>query len=492
MIRGLIIVLLALNVITAAMAAPVHCIYVSPNGSNASSGTIPETQKGVKNGPFATLHHAQQVAQKLLSEDKSRSVRIYVRGGSYTLREPLIFTENDAGSAENATQWIAYGTEKPVIGFKGEGPALQFLDTSHFLFCGFELSNISSVGVLIENSNNIHFLKNTLHDIAMKGIDVNSSNDIRIAGNDIYDIGGVAVDMGRNNPEESQTHSNQLINNQIYRCGFKTLKTGFIIDIHGKNHRISNNRLFELPAYSIRIIGSGCEITENEFFHLASGVYLSHHDEGTSNNIHNNHFHDMQEHAIKFWGEYGADSPVSVNINNNLFNNMHAGAIAITEIRSEQNIANNIFVNAIPVFTGEIINSDNRVLDFQRNIIATFPTDNINSHMIYDFKGEILEGITIDHNFYDYAMDKNVVRWGNQKDNVTQYLSWPAWQAMGYEENSHTIPPSFIAPDLGDFEVRPDAIFVQDKKFTSFPTYRFGIYEDEFRASWPPVEVDVP
>jgi len=490
--RGLIILLLALSVIPVAVAAPIPCFYVAPEGRDKWTGTLPEINEAQTDGPLKNLHHAQKIARRLLETDQQRGVRIYVRQGDYTIKKPLIFTQDDAGLTEGPVQWIAYNNEKPAIHYAGKDAAVQFLDTAQLFFSGFSLSNTKGTGVLIDGCSHIFFAKNIIRNTSWMGIQLYDSNHIRIMGNDIYDVGGVAVEMSSHLLDNKLTYSNQLINNQIYRCGHTNFKTRFNVDIQGDNNRIANNRVFDLPPYSLRVIGSGCEITDNEFFDLKNAMYFSNDGKENSSTIRNNYFHSIQENAIKYSERYNFDAPCSVLIDSNIFHEIKQGAISISEIVGEQSIVNNIFINAFPLLRANLTNTDEKNIDLQHNIISSYPIERGSSHQPYDFTGVQLDGVTIDHNYFDCLVDEYSIRWTNKNRALTQHFSWLSWQAMGFDQNSHVIAPSFIAPDLGDFEVRPDAFIVVENKFTPFPTFRFGIYEDEFRASWPPVESDAP
>jgi len=89
----------------AATTATAFCadIYVAPNGDDANPGTE------VK--PLATIAAARDVARKIDGE----SVTVLLRGGTYYLNEPVVFTAEDSGTKAARITYMAYPTEKPVI-----------------------------------------------------------------------------------------------------------------------------------------------------------------------------------------------------------------------------------------------------------------------------------------------------------------------------------------------------------------------------------------
>lgn len=81
--------------------------YVSPTGSDTSSGSISE--------PFATFAHAKTQVQAYKSANSSEPITVYFRGGKYYLTEPVTFTSEDSGSEDAPIIYKAYQDEVPEI-----------------------------------------------------------------------------------------------------------------------------------------------------------------------------------------------------------------------------------------------------------------------------------------------------------------------------------------------------------------------------------------
>jgi hypothetical protein len=80
-------------------------IVVAPDGNDANPGTAAQ--------PLATLAAAQQRAR---SAPKSQPVRVRLRGGTYRLAQPLVFTSADSGSAAAPVSYEAFSAaDVPVI-----------------------------------------------------------------------------------------------------------------------------------------------------------------------------------------------------------------------------------------------------------------------------------------------------------------------------------------------------------------------------------------
>ncbi|MGQ9699438.1 MAG: hypothetical protein ACUVRO_15775, partial [Armatimonadota bacterium] len=90
--------------------------YVAPNGNDAWSGTRATPNAQGTDGPFATIGRAKDAVRQLRAQGKlKRPVTVSIRGGTYFLNEPLVFTPADSGTAECPITYAAYRGEKPVI-----------------------------------------------------------------------------------------------------------------------------------------------------------------------------------------------------------------------------------------------------------------------------------------------------------------------------------------------------------------------------------------
>ncbi len=74
--------------------------YVAPDGSDANPGTLER--------PFGSLRRAQEAARQAPG-------RVVLRGGTYYLKEPLVFTARDSGASGSPVVYEAYPNEQPVL-----------------------------------------------------------------------------------------------------------------------------------------------------------------------------------------------------------------------------------------------------------------------------------------------------------------------------------------------------------------------------------------
>jgi hypothetical protein len=91
-------------VATTAAAADFH---VALHGNDAAPGT--------KDKPFATPARAMAAVRALVSSGLKSDVRVILRGGTYALDGPLVFTSADSGTADHAITYAATSGETVVI-----------------------------------------------------------------------------------------------------------------------------------------------------------------------------------------------------------------------------------------------------------------------------------------------------------------------------------------------------------------------------------------
>ena len=92
--------------------------YLSPNGNDSWSGKIPNPNRLNTDGPFATLKRVRDEIRNIKRQQGGTlnvAITVLLRGGTYFLKEPLVFTSEDSGTAEFPIIYKNYRNEKPVI-----------------------------------------------------------------------------------------------------------------------------------------------------------------------------------------------------------------------------------------------------------------------------------------------------------------------------------------------------------------------------------------
>lgn len=95
---------------------PETAFFVSPKGSDTWSGRMPDPAADGNDGPFATVAKAQGAVREMKkSGPLAGPVRVFLRGGTYELPEPLVFGPEDSGQPGCPVVYAAYQNEKPVL-----------------------------------------------------------------------------------------------------------------------------------------------------------------------------------------------------------------------------------------------------------------------------------------------------------------------------------------------------------------------------------------
>ncbi len=96
--------------------------YVSPYGNDAWTGRLPAPNYSGTDGPFATVGRARDALRTVSRPRHTMLGRfvVLIRGGTYPLDGPIVFTPQDSGSASAPIVYAAYPRESPV--FTGARP----------------------------------------------------------------------------------------------------------------------------------------------------------------------------------------------------------------------------------------------------------------------------------------------------------------------------------------------------------------------------------
>lgn len=101
------------------MASAVSCQaaerFVSTEGNDAWSGTLPAPNADGTDGPFATLSRAREAVRELRAAAPDEPVTVTVRGGTYYLGEPLVLSGADSGASGAPVRWQAHPDETVVL-----------------------------------------------------------------------------------------------------------------------------------------------------------------------------------------------------------------------------------------------------------------------------------------------------------------------------------------------------------------------------------------
>jgi hypothetical protein len=81
--------------------------YVATGGSDANPGT--------QEKPFATIARARDAVRAMIARGLTKDLTVVIRGGTYRVTEPIVFSLKDSGTEEHSITYRAAAGEKPVI-----------------------------------------------------------------------------------------------------------------------------------------------------------------------------------------------------------------------------------------------------------------------------------------------------------------------------------------------------------------------------------------
>ncbi|NLG50895.1 MAG: hypothetical protein GX552_12380, partial [Chloroflexi bacterium] len=90
--------------------------YVSPDGKDTWSGKLAEPNAQGTDGPLATLAGARDAIRAMPPKERvGHPITVLLRGGTYFLSEPVVFTAQDSGTFAAPITYAAYPGETPII-----------------------------------------------------------------------------------------------------------------------------------------------------------------------------------------------------------------------------------------------------------------------------------------------------------------------------------------------------------------------------------------
>jgi parallel beta-helix repeat protein len=94
---------------------PKQVFYVSTNGNDQWSGTLPSPNLSENDGPFSTLKRARDAIRTVKATGVEGQFTVLVRGGLYRLNETFVLGPEDSGTASYPTIFKAYDNERPIL-----------------------------------------------------------------------------------------------------------------------------------------------------------------------------------------------------------------------------------------------------------------------------------------------------------------------------------------------------------------------------------------
>ena len=260
--------------------------------------------------------------------------------------------------------------------------------------------------------------------------------------------------------EALHTHSNEVANCHIYDGG-RIFHSGMAIWIgQSYNNRIAHNHIHDFYNTTIHLgrtwgygqtLAKGNIIEFNYVHHIGDrsdgdvpilndlgAVHTLGVQPGTI--IRHNRIHNIQAFNYGGWGIYLDNGSSQITVENNLVYLTRDGGFHL-HYGKLNTVRNNIFAFGTNAQLRKSSQEKHLSLIFENNIV-------------YWNSGKLLAGKWKDFNF---EFNSNLYWQVNDQEISFDGLTWREWQAKGIDLNSIIAPPLFIAPERGNFLLKPDS-----------------------------------
>ncbi len=352
---------------------------------------------------------------------------------------------------------------RPVTGIQLRG--LTFADTDYDMPAGGLISPQAAVpvrgAVRVEFATDGTIEDCLLENIGGYAVDLGrGAQRWRIRNNEVRGAGGGGIRLGEPGDRQPDAFSacreHEVTDNQLHELGrVFSPAVGIILFQSGGNH-IAHNDIYDL-FYTAISVGwnwgyqeTPCRDNIIEYNHLhdigqgrlsdMGGVYTLGIQPGTV--IRNNLIHDVTSYDYGGWGLYTDEGSTGILLENNVV--FRCKSAGFHQHYGRENVVrNNVFAL-------------NREFELMRSReedhISFFFTNNI----VYFDSGKLLGSTWRNDHF---VMDRNLyydVRVGPKPDRMEfAGATWDQWHSRGHDTNSVIADPLLMAPDQGDFRLRP-------------------------------------
>ena len=229
-----------------------------------------------------------------------------------------------------------------------------------------------------------------------------------------------------------QSYDNRVDQNYIHDCYFVGISVG---ETWGYERSLAKNNTVEfnhIHHVGLRSDGDGPLLNDK------GAIYSLGVQPGTV--IRSNLIHDIDAFNYGGWGIYLDAGSSQIVVENNLVYRTRDGGFHL-HYGKENVVQNNIFAFGKLAQIRRSVRDPHLSFTFERNIV-------------YWSNGKLLEGKWDNFNFaFDYNLYWQV---GGGEIRFVGF-SWEEWQAKGMDEHSIIAEPLFIAPEAGDFRLKPNS-----------------------------------
>lgn len=364
-------------------------------------------------------------------------------------------------------------------------------DASHIVLRCLTLEHSRNTAVTIQNGSNVQLKGCTLRNIGGRAVRIEGGREHAVIGCDFYDTGegGVVADGG--DRERLVPGSHLVVNNHFYRYSRNRRTYRPAISVNGVGHRVAHNLIHDAPHLAIQFTGNDHLIELNEIYHVctetddAGAIYTGRNWTWRGNRIRHNYFHHMGDYKtlVGVQTVYLDDLVGGTVVYGNVF---YKGGRGVLIGGGRHNLVeNNVFVDCTPA-----VHVDSRgtgwakahLEDPKNPLYTTLAKTPYKTPPWSTRYPELLDLLEDEPARAKYNIIRRNIcvggKWLELHDGLDE-------QTVTVQENWVDRDPGFVDAVRQDFRLREDSP-VFKLGFEPIPFEKIGLYQDEFRASWPP------
>jgi len=304
--------------------------------------------------------------------------------------------------------------------------------------------------------------------------------DIQITGNEIVNIaaGGIRVDGGteKDAPWE-RTRNNHITDNWLHHYGLDYPSAVGVLVMNSEGNTVAHNEIDHGGYTGVSVgwvWGYGRSVSQNnliEFNHIhhiggvlsdMGGIYTLGVAPGTV--IRNNHIHDVTANQYGGWGIYLDEGSTHLLVENNVVHDTKFAPFNI-HYAKEATVRNNIFALGKLEQVSRTRAEPHKSVYFENNIVYWREGELFSKNwkdVPYTFYATPLKGKQKGTNTVTSTFDCDWNLYFNpaQKLEEVQFTkenNWAEWRKRGKDTHSRYADPLFVAPELGDFALKPES-----------------------------------
>jgi hypothetical protein len=302
-------------------------------------------------------------------------------------------------------------------------------------------------------------------------------SDIQFVGNEIANVaaGGFRINGGTDrNPPWERTRNNRITDNWLHHYGLDYPSAVGVLMMNTEGNTVAHNHIHHggYTGVSVgwvwgyqRSVSQNNRIEFNHIHHIGGvlsdmgGIYTLGVSPGTV--IRNNHIHDVDANHYGGWGIYHDEGSTHLLVENNVVHHTKFAPFNI-HFAKEVTVRNNIFaLGKLEQASRDKVEPHKSVF-FENNIVywqegELFSKNWKDVPYTFHFHPKDAKGTATVTNTFDCDWNLYFNPALRTEDIRFAGNTWAEWQKRGKDVHSQFADPLFVAPNQGDFTLKPES-----------------------------------